>query len=65
MSNTITTAEAAALLQVTPGRVRHLIAAGQLDATRPDAGRSHLITRESVERYIATGRRPGRRPKGE
>lgn len=44
----LTVAQAAALLDVTPGRVRQLLGSGDLDGQQ-GAGRIWSITRESVE----------------
>lgn len=45
----ITTAEAAVLLRVTPGRVRQLIGNGQLESEK--RGRDHLLDQAEVERF--------------
>jgi excisionase family DNA binding protein len=50
----LTTAAAAARLGITPGRIRQLIAAGQLAATRH--GRDWLIQEEAL---AAVAQRPG------
>jgi excisionase family DNA binding protein len=59
MPNTLTTEEAAERLGVTPARVRAMIIAGRLSATR--FGRAHVI-READLRQVED-RKPGRPPK--
>lgn len=54
----MTAADAARELGVTPARVSQLIAAGRLDARR--VGGMTLVTVGSVEAYAATPRAPGR-----
>lgn len=57
---TIDTAEAARRLGVTPGRVRQLITAGRLPATR--LGRDWAIEERSLSKVAV--RKPGRPRKG-
>ena len=57
----ITTAEAAVLLRVTPGRVRQLIGGGQLESEK--RGRDHLLDQAKVERFDEQDRRKGGRPR--
>jgi len=57
----ITTAEAAAILKVSPVRVRQLLQDGQLKSEK--RGRDHLLDRNEVERFNRNGRRPGGRPR--
>ncbi len=57
----ITTAEAAVLLRVTPGRVRQLIGNGQLESEK--RGRDHLLDQAEVERFDQQDRRKGGRPR--
>jgi len=54
----LTTTEAAAALDVTTGRIRQLIASGQLAATK--RGRDHLIARADVEAARQRQTSPGR-----
>jgi len=56
----ITTAEAAAILKITPVRVRQYINSGQLASEK--RGRDHLLDQEEVERFNRQGRRPAGRP---
>lgn len=57
----ISVAEAAAILRVTPGRVRQLIAGGRLEATR--VGPVLVLQRQLVERF-AMQPRPVGYPRG-
>ena len=57
----ITTAEAAVILRVTPGRVRQLIRGGQLKSEK--RGRDHLLDQAEVERFDKHDRRKGGRPR--
>ena len=57
----ITTAEAAVILSVTPGRVRQLIRDGQLKSEK--RGRDHLLEQAEVERFDKHDRRKGGRPR--
>ena len=56
----ITTKQAAAILGVTPARVRHLIKEGRLAAEKQ--GRDHLLEKGEAERFKQHGRLSG--PKG-
>src|SRR5713101_1360212 len=56
----ITTAEAAAILKISPVRVRHYINSCQLASEK--RGRDHLLNQEEVERFNRQGRRPAGRP---
>lgn len=57
----ITTAEAAAILRVTPGRVRQLLRDGQLRSEK--RGRDHLLDQTEVERFDKHDRKKGGRPR--
>jgi excisionase family DNA binding protein len=57
----LTTAEAAAILQVSRRRVNELIRLGTLTASKP--GRDWEIDPASVEAYRHTPRKPGRTPR--
>jgi excisionase family DNA binding protein len=59
----ITTAEAAAILKLTPVRIRQLIVSGRLKSEK--YGRDHLLDRDEVERFNRTGRLPPGRPRKE
>jgi excisionase family DNA binding protein len=56
----MTTQQAAELLEVTPVRVRQLIAEGQLKSQK--AGRDHLLEESEVAR-LKQNRRPSGRPR--
>jgi site-specific DNA-methyltransferase (adenine-specific) len=56
----ITTAEAAAILKISPVRVRQYINSGQLASEK--RGRDHLLSQAEVERFNRQGRRPAGRP---
>lgn len=60
-SDLITTKMAAAILRVTPVRVRQLIQQGVMSSMK--SGRDHLLDRREVERFNREGRRAGGRPK--
>ena len=53
----LTTAQAAERLEVTSGRIRQLICAGKLQATK--IGDTWLISEESLEKFVPNWRRPG------
>jgi excisionase family DNA binding protein len=58
MTDYLTTSQAAAILGLTPGRVRQLLRAGAL----PYIGDAHrLIARADVEAFAAIPRKPGRK----
>lgn len=57
----ITVTQAAERLRVTVGRVRQLLASGALTGEKMGP-RFWLVDAESVARYAAGDRRPGRRP---
>jgi len=59
-SATMTVQEAAIDLKVSARRVRAMLAAGQLAATRPEGGRAWQIERWSVEALAAVPRASGR-----
>jgi excisionase family DNA binding protein len=56
-SPTLTTAEAAQRLGVTPGRICQLARAGKLEGER--RGRDWLVDEDSVVEYAATRKPPG------
>src|SRR6266567_1377379 len=56
----ITTAEAAAILKISPVRVRQYIDSGRLASEK--RGRDHLLNQAEVERFNRQGRRPAGRP---
>lgn len=56
----ITSGEAALILGVTIGRIRQLLLKGTL--TGKHFGRAWMVDRRSVERYAASGRKPGPKP---
>ena len=53
----LTTAEVAAALSITPGRVRHLVKAGIIEAEK--IGRDLLIARSEIEKAKARKTKPG------
>jgi excisionase family DNA binding protein len=57
----ITTAESAAILKVTPARIRQLIKHGRLQSEK--RGRDHLLNRDDVQRFNSEGRLPHGRPR--
>ena len=61
LTNGLTVPVAAQRLGVTVGRVRQLLADGTLTGEKI-APRCWLVDAESVTRYAATDRRPGRKP---
>ena len=56
----ITTAEAAAILKISPVRVRQYVNSGQLASEK--RGSDHMLNQEEVERFNRQGRRPAGRP---
>ena len=58
--NKITTTQAAAILGVTPSRVRQFILQGRLPATK--VGRDLFLDRKTVEEFAKQPRRPGPKP---
>jgi excisionase family DNA binding protein len=56
----LTTAQAAAILEVTPARVRQLVSAGELRGQHH--GRDLLITRADLDDYLPRRRPVGRVP---
>jgi excisionase family DNA binding protein len=59
--NQFTTAEAAAYLGVTPGRIRHYLKDGILEGERH--GRDWLIPVKSLEKFKRPTGRPGPKPR--
>jgi excisionase family DNA binding protein len=58
--NYLTSGEAAKILGITNGRVRQLLIKGTLKGKR--FGHIWMVDRRSVERYAASGRKPGPKP---
>ena len=62
----LTTAQAAKKLGVTMGRVRQMIASGELNADSPVKGRrDNLLSLKDVQNVMKKDRRPGRPKKGD
>ncbi len=61
VKDTYTTDEAAAMLEVTPGRVRQMVRAGVLRAEK--FGRAHFIPAEALRSAAERKRKPGPTPK--
>ena len=57
----ISLADAAKLSRLTHDHLRRMAREGKLEATK--IGRYWLTTKEAVEAYLATDRKPGRKPK--